>query len=244
LQRYTDQHPDVINTKRVIQELEEQKVQLVAARKKSSAMNSKSGPSLANNPVYQQLKVSLAESEALVASLRARVSEYETRLAQLKASANVAPQMEAEFAQLNRDYEVNKKNYETLVARRESAEISSEMEAVSGADFRLIDPPRVSPQPVAPNRILLLLLAFAAALGAGGFAAFVASQLWPTFFDLRSLRDTSGLPVLGTVSMVISESQRRRERRGFIGFLAGTFAFVASYATGLLALFLLTTRAV
>ena len=104
----------------------------------------------------------------------------------------MVPQIEAEFAQLNRDYDINKKNYETLVARRESAEISGDMEATSGvADFRLIDPPRVSPQPVAPNRLLLFPLALLGALGAGLFASFAASQMWPTFFDSRSLRETT-----------------------------------------------------
>jgi polysaccharide chain length determinant protein (PEP-CTERM system associated) len=243
LQKYTEQHPDVVGTKRVIQELEEQKVQILAARKKATPAGSKAGPSLSGNPVYQQLKVSLAESEANVASLRARVAEYEARYARLRDSAKVMPQMEAEHSQLNRDYEVHKRNYETLVSRRESAEMSGEMEAVAGADFRLIDPPRVSPQPVAPNRLLLLLLAFGGALAAGFLSSFVASQIWPTFFDVRSVREFTGLPVLGTVSMIIGEAQKRRERRGLIGFISGVVALVGSYGAGLLVLFLLTTRA-
>jgi len=242
LQKYTEQHPDVIGTKRVIQDLEEQKVAMIAARRKAAA-NKQTAP-IFGNPVFQQLRVSLAEAEATVASLRTRVAEYEARFARLKDSSKVVPQMEAEYAQLNRDYDVHKKNYETLVARRESAQISGEMEAVSGADFRLIDPPRVSPQPVAPNRMLLLLMAFAAAIAAGTFFSFLASQLWPTFFDPRSVRDATGLPVLGSVSMIVGDRQRRRERRGLVGFVSGVLALVGSYGAGLLVIFLLSTRAI
>jgi polysaccharide chain length determinant protein (PEP-CTERM system associated) len=244
-QRYTDQHPDVITVKRQIAELEDQKKEVLAARKKAaSAAGPKSGPSLQGNPVYQQLRVSLAETEANVASLRTRVAEYETRYAKLKDSAKLMPQMEAEYTQLNRDYGVHKRNYETLVSRREQAEISGDMENVSGADFRLIDPPRVSPQPVAPNRMLLLLAALVAALASGFFASFAASQIWPTFFDLRSLRESTQLPVLGSVTMIVGEAQRRRERRGLYGFVAGVLAFLGSYGAGLLAIFLLSTRTV
>lgn len=71
------QHPDVIGTRRLIKDLEEQKRQEIVARKKFAATNP--GASVSNNPVYQQLKVSLAEAEANAASLRARVSEYEER---------------------------------------------------------------------------------------------------------------------------------------------------------------------
>jgi polysaccharide chain length determinant protein (PEP-CTERM system associated) len=155
-QRYTDLHPDVIVVKRQIKELEDQKLQVLAARRKASQASpdgKKGGSSLQGNPVYLQLRVSLAETEASIAQLKTRVAEYEARLAKLKETAKLAPQLEAEYTQLNRDYGVHKRNYETLVSRREQAEISGDMENVSGADFRLIDPPRVSPQPVAPNRL-------------------------------------------------------------------------------------------
>lgn len=242
LQRFTDQHPDVVNTNRQIQELEAQKVQILATRAKTAG--SQRTTSEYRNPVYQQLKVALAEAEGTVASLRARVTEYEARYTRLKESAKIIPQMEAEFSQLNRDYDVTRKNYESLVSRREVAEISGEMEAVSGAEFRLIDPPRVSPRPVAPNRMALLLAAFLVSVAGGVFASFAASQVWPTFSDVGMLREATGLPVLGTVSMIVGEAQKRREWRALMGFLSAFITLLGSFGAGLIGFFLLSARSV
>lgn len=235
LQKYTDQHPDVTGTKKVIEQLEEQKRKEVAARKKAGPQVSSANA----NPVYQQLKVSLGESEATVASLRTRVAEYESRHRAMIEAAKRMPEVEAEYAQLNRDYEVHKKNYEGLVARRESATMSGEMEAASGvADFRLIDPPRVSPKPVAPNRYLLLSVVLLVSLAAGVAASFIYSQIRPTVSDSRSLRELSGLPILGTVSLVVSDEMKRHERRDLMRFLGGVAGLVGSYGAALLLLFL------
>jgi polysaccharide chain length determinant protein (PEP-CTERM system associated) len=243
--RYTDEHPDIVGLKRVIADLEaQQKAEQAAQRKAATVRSAATGTPINANPVYQQLKVSLAEAEANVASMQARVNEYETRYAALKASAMRVPEIEAEFTQLNRDYDINKRNYDVLVARRESAEISGEMDATTGvADFRLIDPPRVSPQPVSPDRLVLFPLALVGALAAGLFATLVASRLWPTFTDSRALRDATGLPVLGTVSMLVSPVQKRRERNRLVGFVSGFVAFLASFGAGFLLLFLHTARA-
>jgi len=242
-QRFTDEHPDVVGAKRIIDGLEEQRRAELAARKKP--VSARPVASINSNPVYQQLKVSLGEAEATVASLTTRVAEYESRYARLREAAKLVPEVEIEFAQLNRDYEVHKRNYDGLVSRRESAEISGEMEASTGvADFRLIDPPRVSPQPVAPNRVLLFPMALLGALAAGVLVSFLVSRFWPTFFDLRSLRAVTGLPVLGSVSMILSESQRRKERRGLIGFVTAFMAFLGTFGAGLVALALLSTRAI
>lgn len=54
----------------------------------------------------------------------------------------------------------------------------SEMDAsAAGVEFRLIDPPRVSPKPVYPNRLLMIPLTLVLALGGGLFVAFAASHL-------------------------------------------------------------------
>jgi uncharacterized protein involved in exopolysaccharide biosynthesis len=166
LQRFTELHPDVVSTRRLIKELEEQKSKEVEELRRVAASNGApagDSGSLAN----QEMSRILAATELQLAALRARVAEYTSRYNSARESMKTAPQLEAEAAQLNRDYAIHKRNYDSLVSRRESAEISGELEGASGvADFRLIDPPRVSPTPVAPNRLLLLPMALVIALGA------------------------------------------------------------------------------
>lgn len=242
LQRYTEQHPDVIGARRMIKDLEEQKRQELQSRKKMAAANP--GSTVGNNPVYQQLKVSLAEAEANTASLRARVSEYEERYKRTTAVMKTQPQLETELSQLNRDYELDKKNYEQLVARRDSAELTGDLDSAgSMADFRLIDPPRASSTPVAPNRLLLFPLGLVMAIVAGLGVAFVASQIRPVFFDSKSLRDVTDLPVLGTVSLIPNEARRIKERASLFRFMFATGGLVLSYAIGLGLLTYLAQRA-
>lgn len=242
LQRYTEQHPDIIGTRRLIKDLEDQKRQELQARKKFAVANP--GASVSNNPVYQQLKVSLAEAEANTASLRARVSEYEERYKRTTAVMKTQPQLETELAQLNRDYELDKKNYEQLVTRRDSAELTGDLDSAgSMADFRLIDPPRASSTPVAPNRLLLFPLGLVFAIVAGLFVAFVASQIRPVFFDSKTLRDATDLPVLGVVSLIPNETRRIKERTSLRRFLLATAGLVLSYAIGLGLLTYLAQRA-
>jgi len=233
LQRYTDQHPDVVGARRAIKELEEQKKREVIEMRKAAASNPNAVLN-SSGSAGQEIRKSLAAVEAQIASLRARVGEYEARFAKTKEMMKNAPQLEAEYAQLNRDYSVHKKNYEDLVTRRESASLSSELEAVAGvADFRLIDPPRVSSSPVAPNRLLLLPLVLLVALAGGLATCYVASQIRPVFMDARSLREATGVPLLGSVSLAAGHEKRIRETSGFKRFMLGLGALIAVFAAAM-----------
>lgn len=230
LQRYTDQHPDVIATRHLIKDLEEQKKKQVEELRRAAMAAPSMNQSNGENLVYQELNRLLASSEVQVAGLQARVAEYSARYERAKDAIKTAPQLEAEASQLNRDYAINKKNYEDLVARRESAVMSGDLESASGvADFRLIDPPRVSSKPVSPNRQILLAGALLATLGAGFGFAFVASQLRPVFFNLGDLRAQLELPVLGVVSRVSSEAEKRLEKVYLMRFLAGSGSLVGIF---------------
>ena len=242
LQRFTEQHPDVASTRRLIAETETLKRKEVQELRKAAmaAPASASNSSLA----YQELTRLLATSEVQVAALKARVGEYAGRFTRARELMKTAPQVEAELAQLNRDYDINKKNYNDLVARRESAALSGDLESAAGvADFRLIDPPRASPKPVAPNRLLLLPLALLAGLAAGLAAAFIASQVHPVFFDARSLKEVVGLPLLGVVTLVVSQDVALKEKTDLKRYLLASGGLVSLFMAGMVALSLLSNRA-
>lgn len=223
LRRYTDEHPDVTATKRLIARLEEQKRLELEARQRTAPARG----SAATNPVFQRIKIALAEAEAGVAALRARVGEAQARSDKLRSVANRVPQVEAELAQLNRDYDVLRKNYEALVARRESASMSEDVDASSGlADFRVIDPPRVGPKAVFPNRATLAPLILLAALAAGIGACLIYAQASPTIHTVRDLRHIAQRPVLGSVSLRVNNSMLRRSRISNLAFGGGLGALL------------------
>jgi polysaccharide chain length determinant protein (PEP-CTERM system associated) len=247
MQRYTDQHPDVITTRRLIKDLEEQRKRELAELRKAAiaqaAVSAGAGGGLGSGGslAAQELSRTLAAAEVQVAALRARVGEYGARAAAARDALKSAPQIEAEAAQLNRDYAITKKNYEDLVARRQSAVMSGELDVASGvAEFRLVDPPRVAPKPVSPNRMLLLPLVLLVALGGGVFFAFAASQLRPTFASGEDLRKMTGLPLLGVVTLLRSEDDRRQERMSLFRFVAASGGLVGLFTAGMITLSLVS----
>ncbi len=243
LQRYTDQHPDVVGTKRLLADLEEQKRKEIQELQRRAAAQPAPAPPSGNNEslAAQELNRMLATAEVQVASIQARVEEFASRYAQVKESLKTAPQVEAEAAQLNRDYAITKKGYEDLVSRRQSAVMSGDLDVASGvAEFRLIDPPRVAPKPVSPNRLLLLPMVLLASLGMGLFFAFAASQMRPTFSNAESLRLETGLPLLGVVTMLTTDDDRRHDRLSLFRFVAASGGLVGLFAAGLITMSLMS----
>ncbi len=241
LQRYTEQHPDIVGTRRLIKELEEQKRKEMQELRKAAMSTASGAPVNSNSLASQELTRMMAMAEVQVASLRARVAEYSSRYNQALTIMKTSPQLEAEAAQLNRDYAIHKKNYEDLVSRREAAAMSGELEVASGvADFRLIDPPRVSPQPVSPNRLLLFPLALVAGLAGGAFVAFAMSQLRPVYFSAEELRNKTELPLLGVVTKVTTDAAKRRQRGSLLRFCIASGSLIGVFAVGMIVMTIMT----
>lgn len=123
--------------------------------------------------------------------------------------------------------------------------MSGEMDSsAAGVDFRLIDPPRVAPQPVSPNRLLLLPLTLVLAIAAGLAVPFAASQIRPVLFDARALRELTGLPLLGTVSRKMEDSLKHKEKKAMRRFIAAAGSLFAAYGAGIALLVFLSFRSV
>lgn len=214
LRRFTDEHPDVVATRRSIAQLERQKLAEQATPRGA-------GRGAATSPVYQKIRISLAEAEAQVASLRTQLAVQQSRIDQIKTTAGKVPETEAALAQMNRDYEILRKNYEQLVARRESAFLGVKLDqAAQLADFKMVEPTRVDPRAVMPNRQILALASLFIAVAAGLGAAFGLSQLAPSIHAPSELRELGGRPVLGTVSRFVSANDQLARRQQNIKFFS------------------------
>ena len=210
LRRYTDEHPDVLATRRTLAQLETQRRQEADQRARPAAPKVRSA---ATNPVYQRLRFTLAEAEANVASLRAQLGSMQGRLDATKAQAGQIPQAEAELAQLNRDYDVIRKNYEQLVSRREAASLGIKIDQSSPlAEFRIVEPARVQPNPVFPSRSQAAMAMMVVALLLGAAAAYGMSRFKPTIASERELREFTKRPVLGGISEFLDPSVVLRSR--------------------------------
>lgn len=212
LRRYTEEHPDVLTTRRIISQLEDQRRRELDALKSSNTAVRRAAA--ATNPVFQRLRLNLAEAEANVASLRSQLGTQQARLEEIRAQSNKVPQAEAELVQLNRDYEIMRRNYDQLVQRREAASLGVKIDQTSSmADFRLIEPPRVLPTPVFPSRIQLALGVMLLAVASGIAVAYTQTLLNPVFSSERELREFTKRPVLGSLLKVEDPRDRDLERQ-------------------------------
>ncbi|MDH5190524.1 MAG: Wzz/FepE/Etk N-terminal domain-containing protein [Gammaproteobacteria bacterium] len=227
LLKYTSNHPDVISLKQTIAKLKaEQKKEIAELKEKGLGASP-----VDNNPVYQQMKIALSSAEANVATLSVRVEEYTKRVEKMQTMIHTMPQIEADLKSLNRDYSINKKKYEEILARRESAKISRKVEqSADNVKFKVIDPPRVPSSPSGPNRTLLMSLVLLVSLGAGTALSLLLYLIKPTFETRQSLTEFTNLPVLGSVSMIWSSAQIQ-ERRMEIMIFGGTgLALIGFYS--------------
>jgi len=149
-----------------------------------------------------------------VASLRGQLEAQAARLEEVRSQANQVPQAEAELAQLNRDYEIMRRNYDQLVQRREAASLGVKIDQTSSmADFRLIEPPRLLPSPVFPGKLQMAAGVMLLALLAGGAVAYAMTLLNPTFSSERELREFTKRPVLGSLTKIEDPRDRDLQRQ-------------------------------
>ena len=199
-QRYTELHPEVTAARGALE----------AARVVGSSRRTPAGPP-GPNPMREQVLVRIVDTDSQIASLERQLRDLAAESDRLEEMARNAPEVQAQFANLDRDYNVIRRNYEELLARRESLNIAEA--ARTGSDrvtLEVVDPPTLPTSPASPKRLLLAAGVLLAALGAGGALLFLQVQLDTTFYTLRELRRI-GPPVLGTFSAPLRSRLRRAD---------------------------------
>jgi polysaccharide chain length determinant protein (PEP-CTERM system associated) len=232
LLKFTDQHPDVIAARATLDELKKRRVvELASLRRGDASAIASSGAG--NNPVYQNIQLELNKEDVEIAALRREWAQHQNTVAELRARLNSAPQVEAEFQQLNRDYDVNKAQYAALLASYQKARLGERADNAGSVRFEVVLPPTAPATPVWPRRAMLLAGIWAASMLLGGGVAYGLHILQPIVSSVAAVNELTRFPVLGVVSVAFPTRQRREFRRDMWRFSAAMACLVGALVVAL-----------
>lgn len=221
LLKYTDQYPDVVETKRRLAHLnelraEEIKKYLANAKDKNSNLSA-----INQSPVLQDAQIQVNQLQNAIASLEVRAKNYRQRVADLESKIHTLPEIEAELVALNRGYDITKKKYEELLNRKETAQLAqSADETTDKIQFRVIDPARVPLEPSGPPRVILFVVITILGIGVGIGLSLLMSQIAPVATSPNQLTRATGIPIFGTVTANETLNLHSWHRRKSLIFIA------------------------
>jgi len=224
--RFTDAHPDVVETRALLSSLEQSREKEIEA----FLSNEEDGNNAPLSELNREIKLEASRLESQIASLRVKETDLERKISELESKVDLIPQIEAESSALNRDYDVTKHKYEELLSRKESADLSRRAD-VSAEDlqFRIIEPPLLPKRPSGPNRLIFYTAVLILGFGSGIGIAFLISQLNPILIRPKQLLNVSDYPIWGTVTHLNIEQINKTNRNRLLVFLLSSGTILAMY---------------
>lgn len=193
-QSFTDNHPDIIELRRLIAELE---------REVARGGGSSSDLTLATNPDYISISQQQTEAVAKLEGLKARKQQIESLLAGYESRSASSPEVELRYNQLLRDLERAQAEYSDIKSRLYEARLAETLEQEQkGERFVLLASASLPEEPVRPNRIAFFVLVLVFSLVSGGAAVFVAELRDDTVKSSRDLAAIAGSKPIGVIPVI------------------------------------------
>jgi polysaccharide biosynthesis transport protein len=193
--KYTDMHPEVVRLKKEVSDWE-------------AAVQRLEKEKLASAEVDSRLKATLAEIE----NGRRESEELRRRIRDVQAQLGQTPVREQELAELTRQHENAKANYQSLLQKKMGSELASNLEErQAGERFRLLDPASLPKKPEGRSKIVLI--GWVLAFGAGAAAMFLRQALDRSVHTPMDLEPYQWVPVLARIPTLRTAADELRLRR-------------------------------
>jgi polysaccharide chain length determinant protein (PEP-CTERM system associated) len=192
---YTSKHPEVLQLQ----------AELRAAREAAAKENVTSArlAALESSPAYRQLLADREQARLRVAGLQQSQDQLARQIAMYEARVEAAPLVEQHMASLQRDYDLENKQYLDLSAKLTAASLAGDLERKNAtSSFKILYPASVPREPYFPNRPLFLLGSIAGGLLLGVGLTFLREFLDRSVHDARALHLTFAVPVLGEIPRI------------------------------------------
>jgi polysaccharide chain length determinant protein (PEP-CTERM system associated) len=229
LLRFTDKHPDVIAARQTLDDLKRRRSAEIESLRRGDASTAAASRA-SSNPVYQSVQLALNQVDVDIGDLETELSQHESKITELRRMLDTAPQVEAEFAQLNRDYDVNKAQYTALLGNLQKARLGERADDAGSIRFEVVQPPTASFHPVWPRRPLFLAAVLAAALAAGAALAYGMSFLHPVVSSTAALTQTTGVPVLAVISVAFPQRERAERKHDIFRISVAAACLLVAFA--------------
>lgn len=232
---YTENHPDVIALKNLLEQMEKEKDSHGQREDgEPRPVRSVSEP----NPIYRKL---VDQLNSIKTEIKVRKDERNWILGQInnysRRIANV-PKREQEIASVVRIYTDLKQQYESLLKKRQEAKLATNLESrQKGEQFKVQDPASLPENPVKPKRALLILMGILGGIGLSLGLAYTVELVAEEIRNEAEIGDLLNLPVLGEIPDIVTEVDTKRGKLRAVALACLSLLLVAGYA-GLLALLL------
>lgn len=194
---YTDKHPEIQRIKSDIAAAES----LAAAEKAAPA--DKRETALGANPAYRQLLAERDTSRLRIRDHERAVARAESDIAKYESRVESAPMIEQQLGSINREYELEKQQYNGLSERHQAAVLAEDLERRrAGEQFAVLYPAFLPSQPSSPDVPRVLLLATLAGVIAAAAMTFGREYLDRSIYDARTLQNEFELPVLAEIPRI------------------------------------------
>jgi uncharacterized protein involved in exopolysaccharide biosynthesis len=222
--KYTGSHPDVVDLKRKIATLEprvkkneeERERRLRELRARQEQMIGESNLQ-AHSPLVDpaterliaQYQAQFQETRLDAKRLKEEMENLKEQIALYQKRIEETPKREQEMVQLNRDYDILKLYYQSLVDKKFQSQMAENLERKQqGEQFRILDPARLPEKPFKPNRDGLLAMGAVFGLAIGLGLTWFRESMDRSFYEVADLETYLELPVLATI-LNLNEEQKK-----------------------------------
>ena len=218
--RYTEDYPDVVKTKKDIEELQKKLKEINSAAANAPAATGTDTASLSEPPEIQQLRLQIHQYQQVITQATRDQGRLQEQIKIYQGRVALSPAVEEEYRKLTRDYATAQKVYDDKSKQEKDSETQTDLEREQqGEQMQLQNPADLPESPTFPNRFI-----FAGGGLAGGLAIGLGLALWLELRDqsVRTERDVIAvleLPVLTQVPWVgVEESDKNGNGMRRFGF--------------------------
>ncbi len=220
--RYSDKHPDVINTKAAIERLEKDLEEEKGRRPSEEAAGSGSEPGssesrpsegafLYSTEQMQDLATQIRLIDQEMNQLRQKKDETEKELNLYRSRVEEGPKIEQMLLDLKRGYAEVDNNYRSLLDKKFKAKLAENLEvSQQGEQFTILDLAALPDKPYKPDVRKALAMGLLLALCGGLGLAVLLEYLDSSFYSAKELENTLKLPALISIPLITTIEDRRR----------------------------------